>query len=169
MTGVGTVLADDPQLTVRDVANARQPLRVIVDRHAETPAAARVLVGGHALVATAGNANAAWPPGVVTMTLPDASGRVDLAALLRELAKREINEVHVEAGAGLNGALLSAALVDELLLYFAPCVIGDPARGIAAIPGGLARLADRIPLEIHDVTRIGDDLRVIGRIVRKGT
>ena len=168
MTGVGTVLADDPQLTVRDVANARQPLRVIVDRHAETPPAARVLAGGHALIATAGNANAAWPPGVTTVALPDADGRVDLVALLRALAKREINEVHVEAGAGLNGALLSAALVDELLLYLAPCVIGDPARGIAAIPGGLARLADRIPLEIHDVARIGGDLRVIAFIATKG-
>ena len=127
-----------------------------------------MLAGGHALIATAGNANAAWPPGVTTVALPDPDGRVDLVALLRALAKREINEVHVEAGAGLNGALLSAALVDELLLYLAPCMIGDPARGIAAIPGGLARLADRIPLEIHDVARIGDDLRVIAFIATKG-
>jgi diaminohydroxyphosphoribosylaminopyrimidine deaminase/5-amino-6-(5-phosphoribosylamino)uracil reductase len=167
MTGVGTVLADDPQLTVRHVANARQPLRVIVDRHSETPPAARVLAGGPALVATAGGANAAWPAGVTTIVLPDANGRVDLAALLRELAAREINEVHVEAGAGLNGALLGADLVDELLLYIAPCVIGDPARGIAAIPGGLAHLTDRIASTLSDVTRIGDDLRVIARVIRR--
>ena len=166
MTGAGTVLADDPQLTVRDIPNARQPLRVVVDRHGETPATARVFAGGHALVATAGPTPAAWPPGVATIALPDANGRVDLAALLRELGAREMNEVHVEAGAGLNGALIMADLVDELLLYLAPCLIGDPARGMAAFPGGIARLADRTALAIHDVTRIGNDLRIIAQVAR---
>ena len=167
MTGIGTVLSDDPQLTVRGIATVRQPLRVIVDRHGDTPAAARVLADGHALVVTAGGANPAWPPGVATIALPDAEGRVDLAAMMQELGAREINELHVEAGAGLNGALIAANLVDEILLYLAPCLIGDPARGIAAFPGGLARLADRVPLELADVTRIGDDLRVIARVLRK--
>jgi len=167
MTGAGTVLADDPQLTVRDVATTRQPLRVIVDRRGETPATARVLADGHALVVTAGGANAAWPPGVASVALPDGNGRVDLDALMRELGTREINELHVEAGAGLNGALLAAGLVDEILLYLAPCVLGDPARGVAAFPGGLEHLVDRVPLALADVARVGDDLRVIARVMHK--
>ena len=167
MTGIGTVLADDPRLTVHRVATTRQPLIVIVDRHGETPATARALAGGNALVVTAGGVDAAWPRGVEAIALPDANGRVDLAAMMRELGARDINELHVEAGAGLNGALVAAGLVDELLLYFAPCLIGDPARGVAAFPGGLARLADRVPFVMHDVTRIGDDLRVIARTARK--
>jgi diaminohydroxyphosphoribosylaminopyrimidine deaminase/5-amino-6-(5-phosphoribosylamino)uracil reductase len=86
--------------------------------------------------------------------------------MLRELARRDVNELHVEAGAGLNGALLAAGLVDELLLYVAPCVIGDPARGIADFPGGIATLADRVALALFDVTRIGEDLRIIARIAK---
>src|SRR5512143_1186739 len=167
MTGIGTVLSDDPQLTVRDVPATRQPLRVVVDRRGETPAAARVLAEGNALVVTATAANRAWPPGVGVIALPDVDGRVDLPATMRELARREINELHVEAGAGLNGALIAAGLVDEILLYFAPCLLGDPARGVAAFPGGLARLADRVLLELADVARVGADLRVIARVVRK--
>ena len=89
LTGVGTVLHDDPELTVRDVPTSRQPLRVIVDRHGDTPAAARVLAGGNALVVTAGAPRAgAWPGDVETLALPDAGGRVDLAALMRALAAR---------------------------------------------------------------------------------
>ncbi len=167
MTGIGTVLADDPELTVRAVPASRQPLRVVVDRHGETPAAAHVLADGNALVVTAGGRNAAWPAGIATAVLPDAGGRVDLVAMMRELARREINELHVEAGAGLNGALIAAGLVDEILLYVAPCLIGDPARGIASIPGGLSRLADRVPLTLAEVARIGDDLRVIARVLTK--
>ncbi len=163
MTGIGTVLSDDPQLTVRDVPATRQPLRVIVDRRGETPAAARVLAGGNALVVTAAAVDRAWPPEVSAIAIPDGQGRVDLPAMMRELARREVNELHVEAGAGLNGALIAAGLVDEFLLYLAPCLIGDPARGMAAFPGGLAHLADRVALAIADVTRIGEDLRVIAR------
>ena len=167
MTGIGTVRQDDPQLTARGVDAARQPLIVVVDRHGETPPTARVLAGGNALIVTAAGANAAWPRGVATVALPDVDGRVDLAALMRELGRREINELHVEAGAGLNGALLAADLVDELLLYLAPCLIGDPARGIATFPGGLAHLADRVALTLHDVSRVGDDLRVQARVKHK--
>jgi diaminohydroxyphosphoribosylaminopyrimidine deaminase/5-amino-6-(5-phosphoribosylamino)uracil reductase len=167
LTGAGTVRQDDPQLTARGVEATRQPLIVIVDRHGETPPTARVLADGHALVVTAGGTNANWPRGVEAIALPDAQGRVDLAAMMRELGARGINEVHVEAGAGLNGALLAAGLVDELLLYLAPSIIGDPARGVAAFPGGLIHLDDRILLTLHDVARIGDDLRVQARVARK--
>jgi diaminohydroxyphosphoribosylaminopyrimidine deaminase / 5-amino-6-(5-phosphoribosylamino)uracil reductase len=169
MTGIGTVQQDDPQLTVRGFAVTRQPLIVIVDRRGETPPTARVLASGNALVVTAGDVNAAWPRGVATIALPDADGRVDLAALMRELASRELNEVHVEAGAGLNGALLAAGVVDELLFYLAPCLIGDPARGVAAFPGGLAHLADRVALALHDVSRVGDDIRVQALVKQKET
>jgi diaminohydroxyphosphoribosylaminopyrimidine deaminase/5-amino-6-(5-phosphoribosylamino)uracil reductase len=167
MTGIGTVQQDDPQLTVRGIAVTRQPLVVIVDRHAEMAPTARVLASGNALVVTAGKVNAAWPRDLATVALPNAEGRVDLVALMRELASRQINELHVEAGAGLNGALLADGLVDELLLYLSPCLIGDPARGVAAFPGGLAHLADRVALVLHDVLRVGDDMRVQARVRHK--
>jgi diaminohydroxyphosphoribosylaminopyrimidine deaminase / 5-amino-6-(5-phosphoribosylamino)uracil reductase len=168
MTGVGTVLHDDPQLTVRDVATARQPLRVVVDRHADTPAKARVLADGNALVVTAGPRNAHWPAATESLVLPDDAGRVDLAALLGTLAGRGINEVHVEAGAKLNGALLQAGLVDELLIYMAGTVIGDPARGMFALASPLAALGERINLEWTSIERIGDDLRIVARVGPRG-
>jgi diaminohydroxyphosphoribosylaminopyrimidine deaminase/5-amino-6-(5-phosphoribosylamino)uracil reductase len=166
MTGVGTVLQDDPQLNVRAVETPRQPRKIIVDRHGQTPVEAKVLTGD-VLIFTAGERNPAWPEGVDVMTLPDEKGRVDLAAMMNELGRREINELHVEAGGKLNGALLAAGLVDEMLLYLAPSVLGDPARGIAEWPDGLGQLADRVPLSIHAVDRIGDDLRVIARVNTK--
>ena len=167
LTGIGTVRQDDPQLSVRAVTTSRQPLRIVVDRHAETPSTAKVLAGAGALVVTAGGRNPDWPSSVEVLELPDAHGRVDLGRLLQALGERGINELHVEAGAKLNGALLSAGMVDELLLYLAPCIIGDPARGIAQFTNGLTRLGDRIALTIHDVARIGEDLRVTARIVAR--
>ncbi len=167
MTGIGTVRQDDPRLTVRGIETTRQPLVVIVDRNGETPPAARALVDGNALVVTAAAVNVAWPRGVATIALPDANGRVDLAAMMGELGTRGINELHVEAGAGLNGALLAAGVVDELLVYLAACVIGDPARGVAEFPGGLTRLADRVSLRLQEVARVGDDVRVQARVIRK--
>jgi diaminohydroxyphosphoribosylaminopyrimidine deaminase/5-amino-6-(5-phosphoribosylamino)uracil reductase len=165
LTGVGTVLHDDPQLTVRDVTTIRQPLRVVVDRHADTPLDARVLVDG-AIVVTAGARNDGWPPTTETLVLPDDVGRVDLEAMLRALAARGINEVHVEAGARLNGALLHAGLVDELLIYLAGSVIGDPARGMFEFANPLASLVQRVNLEWTSVERIGSDLRIVARIAR---
>ena len=164
LTGIGTVLADDPQLTARAEGVSRQPLRVVVDRDAKTPPGARVLTGGRTLIVTNGARNVAWPGSVDVLALPERDGRVDLAALMRELGAREINELHVEAGARLSGALLEAGLVDELLLYLAPCLLGDPARGIAEFPIALARLADRITLSIRSVERVGEDLRVVARL-----
>jgi diaminohydroxyphosphoribosylaminopyrimidine deaminase/5-amino-6-(5-phosphoribosylamino)uracil reductase len=164
VTGVGTVLRDDPALTVRDVATPRQPLRVVVDRDADTPVGARVLADGNAVVATAGPRNDRWPAAVETLALPNAEGRVDLSALLRELAQRGINEVHVEAGAKLNGALMRAGLVDELVVYLAPAVIGDPARGMFESPEPLGSLAARVNLDWTSVDRIGADLRIVARV-----
>ena len=165
LTGIGTVLQDDPQLTVRGVGATRQPRRVVVDRHAQTPPSARILADGDALIFTAGERNPGWPAGVEVIALPDADRRVDLAAMLAELGRRGINELHVEAGGRLNGALFAAGLVDEVLLYFAPSLLGDPARGIAEFPGGLARLADRVTLSLRETTRVGDDLRIVARVL----
>jgi diaminohydroxyphosphoribosylaminopyrimidine deaminase/5-amino-6-(5-phosphoribosylamino)uracil reductase len=166
LTGIGTVRSDDPELTVRAVATTRQPRRIVVDRNAEMSPTAKVLQGEGALVVTAGARNPSWPASIESIALPDAAGKVDLAAMLRDLARRDVNELHVEAGAGLNGALLAAGLVDELLLYVAPSILGDPARGIADFPGGLAALSARVPFTLHDVARIGDDLRIIARIAK---
>lgn len=165
LTGVGTVLHDDPRMTVRDVETTRQPLRVIVDRHGETPASARILGGTGALIFTAGARNNAWPAVVEALALPDANDRVDLLAMMRELGARAINELHVEAGAKLNGALLEAGLVDEVLLYMAPRIIGDPARGAFARPLALASLDGAEAFAWHDMQRVGDDMRL--RLVRR--
>ncbi len=164
LTGVGTVLHDDPQLNVRAVATTRQPLRVIVDRNADVPPGARVLDGGRALIVTAGPRNPDWPDDVDVLALPDPDGRVDLRAMMRELAGRGINEVHVESGAKLNGALLRAGLIDELLVYLAGTLIGDPARGMFEFPEALQALAGRTRLRWKAIDRIGDDLRIIARV-----
>ena len=166
VTGVGTVLRDDPALTVREVATPRQPLRVVVDRDADTPVDARVFADGNALVVTAGSRNDRWPAGVETLALPNAEGRVDLVALLRELARRGVNEVHVEAGAKLNGALITGGLVDELVVYLAPAVIGDPARGMFECAASLDSLAARVNLDWISVDRFGSDLRIVARVRR---
>lgn len=163
LTGIGTVRRDDPALTVREVATPRQPLRIVVDRHAQMPPTARVLAGGGALVVTAGGRNAAWPANVEVIALPDGNGRVDLHAMLQALGARGINELHVEAGARLNGALLAAGLVDEILMYVAPTVLGDPARGMFEGAQPLARLADRHDFNWHEATRVGRDLRLVAR------
>ena len=113
---------------------------------------------------TNGARNPQWPAAVEVLALPDARGRVDLAAMMRELGARGINELHVEAGGKLNGALLDAGLIDELVLYVAPCLLGDPARGVAEFPGGLARLADRVALSIRTVDRMGEDLRIVAGV-----
>jgi riboflavin biosynthesis protein RibD len=169
MTGVGTVLHDDPQLTVRDVETSRQPLRLIVDRHADTPPNARILERSGAIVVTAGARNAQWPAATESISLADGDGRVDLVALMRLLAARGVNEVHVEAGAKLNGALMRAGLIDELLVYLAPALIGDPARGMFEFAAPLEGLAQRTCLEWTSLERVGDDVRVIARVRPSGS
>ena len=167
LTGIGTVLDDDPQLTVRSVRTPRQPLKVVVDRHGQLPPTARLLAEGEVIVVTAAAPAKTWPERVRVLTLPDRNGRVDLAAMLTALGEQGINELHVEAGARLNGALLAAGLVDELLLYVAPCLIGDPARGMFALAAPLASLAERVPLTIRSVEPVGDDWRILARVRRE--
>jgi diaminohydroxyphosphoribosylaminopyrimidine deaminase/5-amino-6-(5-phosphoribosylamino)uracil reductase len=168
LTGIGTVKDDDPQLTVREVETPRQPLRVVIDSRLETPPAARVMEGGGTLIAAAvedaAKARALRERGAEIFISANAAGKVELPALLSELARRGVNEVHVEAGYRLNGSLLREGLVDELIVYLAPHLIGDAARGMFELPG-LERLEDRRPLEICDLRMIGNDIRVIARTV----
>ena len=170
LTGIGTVLADDPQLTVRSVETSRQPLRIVVDSQLRLPPHARLLADGCAagpvLLVTASDdlqrTALLRSTGAEVLFLPNAAGQVDLPALCAELAARGLNEVHVEAGAGLNGALLRAGLVDEWLLYLAPNLIGEPARGLFA-GMALTDLADKREWLWHDVRRVGRDLRLLLR------
>jgi diaminohydroxyphosphoribosylaminopyrimidine deaminase/5-amino-6-(5-phosphoribosylamino)uracil reductase len=168
LTGIGTVRDDDPRLTVREVATSRQPLRVVVDSRLELSTAARVLEGGGVLVAGAREDRKAiaalGAKGAEVVVLPNGAGKVELAELLRELARREINEVHVEAGHKLNGSLVAAGLVDELVAYFAPSLLGDAARGMFDLPE-LQDLAGRRILDIRDLRMIGADIRIVARFV----
>lgn len=166
LTGAGTVRDDDPRLTVRDVETSRQPLRVVVDSKLETPPAAKILDGGGVLVAAAQEDKpkiaALRARGAEVIVLPNSAGKVDLGGLFRELARREVNEVHVEAGSRLNGSLLQEGQVDELLVYLAPSIIGETARGMFHLPE-LTDLAGQRPLRILDTRMIGPDLRVTAR------
>jgi diaminohydroxyphosphoribosylaminopyrimidine deaminase / 5-amino-6-(5-phosphoribosylamino)uracil reductase len=164
LTGIGTVRHDDPQLTVRGIDTSRQPLKIVVDRYGELPPTARLLASGKTLVFTATTPRTSWPANVETCTLPDGDGRIDLGAMLDALGARGINEVHVEAGARLNGALMAARLVDELLLYVAPCLLGDPARGMIDLPSPLARLDERVRLNVRDIAAVGEDWRIVAAI-----
>ena len=167
LTGIGTVRDDDPQLTVRAVDTPRQPRRVVVDSRLETPLTARILAGGGVLIACAvedkSKIGKLQDHGAEVIVMPDAAGKVELTALMQELGRREINELHVEAGFKLNGSLIKAGCVDELLLYLAPCLIGDRARGMAELPE-LADLGDRRALRIGETRMVGSDLRILARL-----
>jgi diaminohydroxyphosphoribosylaminopyrimidine deaminase/5-amino-6-(5-phosphoribosylamino)uracil reductase len=166
LTGIGTVRDDDPQLLVRDVETTRQPLRVVVDSRLDTPLSARILQGGPVLVAGAVDdekrANLLRAAGAEVVLLPNAAGKVELKDLLEELGRRGINEVHAEAGFKLNGSLLREGLVDELLLYLAPCLIGHDASGLFNLPE-LTSLDGKRHLQVRDLRQIGEDIRLIAR------
>ena len=166
LTGIGTVLHDDPRLTVRGIDTPRQPLKVVVDRHGELPANARLLADGEVIVVTAAAPKTLLPGRVRTLTLPGGDGRIDLPAMMSALAAEGINELHVEAGARLNGALLAAGLIDEVLVYLAPCLLGDGARGMFTLPAPLSRLDERTPLSIVSIAPVGADWRLIARVAR---
>lgn len=159
LTGIGTVRADDPRLTVREVETSRQPLRVIVDSRLETPAAARILQGERVLV-FAGKSGTL--PNAEIVTLPNPSQKVDLPRMLEELARRGVNELHVEAGFRLNGSLAREGCVDEYLVYLNPSFLGDGAQGMLDLPS-FSSLEERIKLRIVSLERIGEDLRILAR------
>ncbi len=166
LAGIGTVKDDDPQLNVREVETTRQPLRVIVDSRLETPPSAKILGGSGVVIFCArddgAKGKALRQRGAEIVVLPNAAGKVELPALLAELGRRGINELHVEAGHKLNGSLINEDCVDELLLYLAPCLLGDTAAGMAALPA-LTSLAARRQLVIHETRMIHGDLRILAR------
>ena len=160
LTGAGTVIADDPQLTVRDIETPRQPLRVIVDSRLETPRNARILQGPRALIFAA--RPGAAPENAEVVVLPNAHGKVELPRMLEELARRGINELHVEAGFRLNGSLTREGCVDEFLLYLNPSFLGDGALGMLELPA-VGALDERLKLKMISLERLGDDLRILAR------
>jgi diaminohydroxyphosphoribosylaminopyrimidine deaminase/5-amino-6-(5-phosphoribosylamino)uracil reductase len=166
LTGYGTVREDDPQLTVRAVPCERQPLKVVVDARLETPLGARLLDGHPVLIAAAiadeARIAALRERNAEVVVLPNPKGKVDLDALFLELARRGINEVHVEAGFKLNGSLLRERCVDELLIYQAPMLVGDAAQGAFNL-AELTSLDQARRLEVFDRRMIGDDLRLRAR------
>lgn len=167
LTGIGTVLADNPKLDVRLVNTPRQPALVLVDSRMETPPDAALFIRGRTLLIYAAVTNAEKQAalearGATVVMLPNASGKVDLVAMLRDLACREINELHVEAGEKLNGSLIREGLVDEFVVYLAPKLIGQ-GRGMAHF-GPLQDLAQAVPLEFKSTAMLGPDLRVVARV-----
>jgi diaminohydroxyphosphoribosylaminopyrimidine deaminase/5-amino-6-(5-phosphoribosylamino)uracil reductase len=171
LTGIGTVREDDPMLDVRLVSTPRQPHLVIVDSRLETPPDARLfqpLQSGqtraiwiyHAVTDPA-KAERLRATGAELIHVPGPGDKVDLAAMLHDLAKRNINELHVEAGHKLNGSLLREGLVDELLLYLAPVLLGQGAH--LAHLGPFDHLASGLPFGFHALDRIGNDLRILAR------
>jgi diaminohydroxyphosphoribosylaminopyrimidine deaminase / 5-amino-6-(5-phosphoribosylamino)uracil reductase len=188
LTGVGTVLADDPRLDVRAVPTQRQPHVVIVDSALRTPVSAKIFtinnIATKAINTTArrifiytksddlAKRRALENLGATVIVLPnselfDASGKVDLTAMMHDLAKREINELHVEAGATLNGALISAGLVDEFLIYLAPKLLGGKdanGRGMADF-APLADLTHAMPLDFVSIDKVGPDVRLLARVI----
>jgi len=160
LTGIGTVKADDPRLTVREVETPRQPLRVIVDSRLETPATARILGGGNVLIFS--GKSGAGPKGAEVICLPNKNLKVELPQMLEELARRGVNELHVEAGFRLNGSLTREGCVDEFLLYLNPSLLGDGAQGMLDLPA-LASLEERLKLRIVSLDRLDGDLRILAR------
>ncbi|MCK4706461.1 MAG: bifunctional diaminohydroxyphosphoribosylaminopyrimidine deaminase/5-amino-6-(5-phosphoribosylamino)uracil reductase RibD [Gammaproteobacteria bacterium] len=166
LTGIGTVLSDDPSMNVRlsaqelNVDEVRQPLRVVLDSGLRFPAKAKIAeVEGDVLIMTTSRNDVDN-----AVQLAEKNGHVDLNAALNYLAEQEINEIHVEAGAILSGAFLQQQLVDEIVVYMAPHIMGDEARGLFALPG-LSKMKDRISLDIQDVRMLGKDLRITAKPV----
>jgi diaminohydroxyphosphoribosylaminopyrimidine deaminase/5-amino-6-(5-phosphoribosylamino)uracil reductase len=163
LTGIGTVLADDPSLNVRTGINARQPARIVVDSHWRTPANARLLgLPGDTLIA--GLDGTSVPENLKKkaaecIILPERNGRVNLQNLLHELGKRGFNEIQVESGAILSGSLVQQGLVDEFLIYQSPAILGGGAISPFALPR-LDKMDDRVHLQWIDSRLIGKDLRL---------
>ncbi len=173
LTGQGTLLADDPSLNVRLTADdlgiqgeIRQPVRVVLDEDLQMSAQAKMLaLSGETWVYTCVDnpekkVQLEQQGARVFKSVADKQNYLQLEPMLKDLAKREINEIHVEAGQTLTGALLEQGLVDELIIYMAPALMGSNARGLFYLPS-LQRMQDRIHLEIKDIRAIGRDWRII--------
>lgn len=165
MAGIGTIAKDDAQLTVRAIETPRQPRRIVVDSKLVVRPEARVLEGGGTWVFTASDDQektaALHDRGAEVIVLANDEGKVDLPALVAELGRRQINELHVEAGSRLNGSLIREGCVDELMLYLAPSLLGE-GRGLFDLPP-LEALSGKTELRFHEVKQIGPDLRILAR------
>ena len=171
LTGIGTVLEDNPRLDVRDVATPRQPHVVVVDSQLQTPPDARLLIAGRACYIYCAAPNdtafqerkqALENQGAVVVELPNAHNKVNLPAMLADLAAKGVNELHVEAGSKLNGSFIREGLVDEMLVYLAPCMLGE---GLAmAHFGPLTQLDQGLSMDFKSVEKIGPDVRILARV-----
>ena len=171
LTGIGTVLEDNPRLDVRDVATPRQPHVVVVDSLLQTPPDARLFIAGRVCYIYCAGSNdttfqerkqALESQGAVVVELPNAQNKVDLSAMLADLAAKGVNELHVEAGTKLNGSFIREGLIDEMLVYLAPCVLGE---GLSmAHFGPLTKLDQGLSLDFKSVEKIGPDVRILARV-----
>jgi diaminohydroxyphosphoribosylaminopyrimidine deaminase/5-amino-6-(5-phosphoribosylamino)uracil reductase len=174
LTGIGTVREDDPRMTVRAVDTPRQPQRVLIDSQLEVSPQAQILAGAPTLI-FCGNldqrhsdrAQALRERGAEIVQLANAAGKVDLPAMLKVLGERQVNELHVEAGYKLNGSLLREGCVDELLVYLAPSLLGIDSMSMFNLSAP-ETLEGRVKLAFHNVERIGEDLRILARLVPAG-
>ena len=167
LTGIGTVLDDNPRLDVREVPTPRQPHVVVVDSQLQTPPDAHLFIAGRACYIYAASQNdakkaALEAQGATVVYLPNPQGKVDLQAMLRDLAQRGVNELHVEAGNKLNGSLVREGLVDEMLVYLAPTLLG-PGLGMANV-GPLDTLAQGLLMDFTSMERVGPDIRIVARV-----
>jgi diaminohydroxyphosphoribosylaminopyrimidine deaminase / 5-amino-6-(5-phosphoribosylamino)uracil reductase len=168
ITGIETVLADNPSMNVRlDDVEVNQPMRVVLDTHLRMPLNARMLsLTGRTIVCTTQQdkkkVDELIKAGAEVVQLPEDNGKVSIDALMDYLVEEQVNEVMIEAGATLNGALLQAGRVDEMVIYMAPLLMGDNARSLFALPG-LSQMKDRVSLAISDVRAIGKDWRITAR------
>ncbi len=167
LTGIGTVLRDDPELTVRHVECKRQPIRVVIDSRLDMPTGAKILQGEPPLILTVSDdavkREALEARGAEVVRVPNQGAKTDLAAIARLLAERGFNEVTVETGGKLMGSLLLAGVVDELVIYYAPVLLGDKAQALFALPEW-TRLDQALRPRIVDVRSIGVDIRVTARM-----
>jgi len=167
LTGISSVKQDDPQLTVRYIETSRQPVRIVADSGLEIPLQAKLLQNPETTWIFTAQADSEKMRqlegmGARVISLPDMTGKVDLKAMLTELGKSGVNELLVEAGPVLNGALAAAGLVDEFIFYFAPSLLGNSAQAMLALPE-LADLSEKYNLQVTDFRKIGLDIRLIAR------
>jgi diaminohydroxyphosphoribosylaminopyrimidine deaminase/5-amino-6-(5-phosphoribosylamino)uracil reductase len=167
LTGIGTVLDDDPRLDVREVPTPRQPHVVVVDSQLQTPLDARLFIAGRGCYIYAAAQNDAKKAalearGATVIYLPNPQGKVNLPAMLRDLAQRGVNELHVEAGNKLNGSFVREGLVDEMLVYLAPTLLG-PGLGMANV-GPLDALSQGLAMDFTSMDRVGPDIRLVARV-----
>jgi len=164
LTGINTVLSDNPALNARIDEDVLQPVRVVLDTHLNMPVTAQMAkLPGRSLILTCAQdqqkQGALQQAGFEVYQLPDKNGRLDLHAVMDFLGQQQINELLVEAGSVLNGALLAEGLVDEYVIYMAPCILGDQGRGLFNLPG-LQRMADKKQLKLRDARQVGQDLKL---------